>query len=142
MKKLLFICLMLLLTSCAEDFTRTYDPNGGPDTFINNGVMLNKPSTQQYVDGTEDLPVYAGFVVNKDGNISYDSVDGRIIEASFYSPKASINAVRKFYNDTLPQLGWSKKDNVYERDGETLKVSIFQKSGNTLLTLSIRPKLS
>jgi hypothetical protein len=142
MRKLLFILLLLPLTSCLEDYTKTHDPNGGPDTFINNGVKLEKPNTTQYVDGTEDLPVYSGFVVNKDGNVSYDSVDGRIVEASYSSPKASIVEVRKFYDETLPQLGWNKKNNVYERDGETLKVNISQKSGNTMLTLSIRPKLS
>ena len=95
---------------------------------------------QQYVPGTEDLPLYNGFTPADAGNVSYDSESGRIVDASYISRDADIVEVRKFYTETLPQLGWREnKASSYTREGEKLKVSITDKGGVVFLKFVIRP---
>lgn len=96
---------------------------------------------QQYVPGTEDIPLFFGFDFIEDQELSYDSYDGRIIDAEFYSKTADASNVRKFYEETLPQLGWSKRQyQIYERDGEILKLNILQQNNGTILKFKIRPR--
>lgn len=130
MKKLITLFFAITLTACGYI----------PATL--NGAKLFYPmlSKQQYVTGTEDLPLFGGFKEVKEENISYDSVDGRIIDATFYSNGADVNEVRKFYEKTLPQLGWVKKQyQIYNRDGETLKLNILDEGKRVRLQFIIRP---
>ncbi len=97
-------------------------------------------SSQQYVHSTEDLPVYEGFQPIEAKNIVYDSESGRIIDASYFRSGISASDVKKFYVETLPQLGWKKtKTSEYTRDGETLKINIKELKGAVYLKFIIRP---
>jgi hypothetical protein len=131
MKRFSLIFVMVLmalsLSSCNEHYEHTISSKTG------------KPQ-QQYVAGTEDLPVYPGFISNEGENISYDSPEGRIVDASFRSDNVRAAEVRTYYETTLKQLGWNKKDKqLYERDGETLQLQIFEKAHSTFLKFNIRP---
>ncbi len=134
MKKILFFLILpLVLTSCSRHFEKTSQ------------VIESFPGLahQEYVSGIEDLPLYFGFDAEENGTVSYDSADGRIIDAAFSSKKVAANDVRKFYDETLPQLGWKKVEyQVYRREGETLKVNILEQNGNTSLKFQIRPAVS
>lgn len=96
---------------------------------------------QKYVPGTEDLPVYEGFKPVDTKNVAYDSADGRLIDASYFNNHAKIAEVKEFYSETLPHLGWKKKQNEYVREGERLKINITEKGGITFLKFTIRPSL-
>lgn len=119
-----------MLSACAEEYVKTSKTE---DNFP--GI-----AKQEYVPGTEDIPLYNGFIASKDDNINYDSADGRIIDATFKRDGVLASNVRMFYDVTLPQLGWNKKQyQIYERDGETLRLNILEKDGQTFLTFAIRP---
>lgn len=97
-------------------------------------------AAQQYVQGTEDLPLYDGFKAAETQNISFDTTNGRIVDATFYSKRAVAEDVRTFYDTTLPQLGWQKQQyQIYRRDGETLKLTILQEGGKVVLRFIIQP---
>jgi hypothetical protein len=135
MNKALLISIALLLTACAQDFVLT-SQNKLKEQFP--GI-----AKQEYVAGTEDMPVYYGFMAQEEKAVSYDTTDGRILDAEFYSKVVSADDVRKFYNTTLPELGWSMREyQIYERDGEILKLSVLEKGGKTILKFNIRPSVS
>ncbi len=131
-KTLLYLCALLFLTSCAEHYVKT------------SAVIDHFPglAVQKYVPGTEDLPLYHGFNLAKNGHLSYDSTRGRIIDAQFHSRLAKAADVRKFYELTLPQLGWNLQEyQIYEREGEVLRLNILEKNGHTSLKVAIRPSI-
>lgn len=90
-------------------------------------------SGDDFVSGFEDLPLPSGLVQLEDGAVSFDSPAGRIVEAYAESPTLTVDKIRKYYADTLVQLGWkqdksAKKDALaFTRDGETLRIS-FEKN--------------
>lgn len=95
---------------------------------------------QNYVPGTEDVPIYNGFKPVNKNNLAYDSESGRIVDASYFSNKASIKDVNNYYSETLPELGWKRKaPSDYIRDGEKLKITVTSKEGITYLKFVIRP---
>ncbi len=110
MKKIL-ISSFLLLAACAQ--IKPY----------NFGDMLL--ARQQFVPGTEDIPVFSGFKPIENKGLAYDSDSGRIVDAYYFSKKAKVAEVSSYYIDTLPQLGWKKtKPFEYKREGEVLKLNI------------------
>jgi hypothetical protein len=119
MKKILLISL-LFLAACGT-------------------LQDNEQLAQKYVPGTEDLPVYEGFKPVDAKNVAYDSESGRIIDAGYFSNHTKAAEVKQFYSETLPQLGWKKKNGEYMREGERLKVNITEKGDITFLKFNIRP---
>ena len=134
-KTIILIAAILLLQSCARELVKT-----SKNKIID---KLPQKIEQEYVSGIEDMPVYYGFKEQEGANVSYDTTNGRIINAEFYSADASASDVKLFYEATLPQLGWNVvKPDIYQRDGETLELIITQKNGQTSLRFKIRPSVS
>ena len=130
MKKITVFIAILFVVACADNFAKI-------DQIKQQFPGVAK---QEYVKGTEDLPIYYGFKAKEDSLVSYDTTSGRIIDAEFYSNTVSVIDVRNFYKMTLPQLGWVLKEfQIYERDGEILKLNIVEKEGKTLLRFNIIP---
>ena len=74
-----------------------------------------------FVSTIEDLPLMPG-LIEEEGGLVFDSARGRIVEAYATGP-VSAGAVRDFYDETLPQLGWRRLgDSVFRRENEILKV--------------------
>ncbi len=74
-----------------------------------------------FVSTIEDLPLMEG-LIEEEGGIVFDSARGRIAEAYATGP-VSEAAVREFYDDTLPQLGWRPLGaGAFRREDEILKV--------------------
>ena len=74
-----------------------------------------------FVSTIEDLPLMPG-LVEEAGGMVFDSPGGRIVEA-YATGEVSEGAVRDFYGETLPQLGWRPLGGgVYQRESEILKV--------------------
>lgn len=88
----------------------------------------------------EDLPVMQGMSENENAAVTFETAGGRIAEAAARG-RVSPDAVRAFYADVLPQLGWTPgAEGVYARDGERLKISVAADgSGGAVLTLSLSP---
>lgn len=102
-------------------------------------TSITKKDTS-FVPGTEDIPVYEGFVIDETDSVSYDTKDGRIVKASFYATGVYENEIRAFYKRTLPQLGWQMTDlDKYTRDGEDLTIEIKDNASNVKLSFSLTP---
>lgn len=75
-----------------------------------------------FVSGTEDIPLMTQLTEQGSGALVFDTAAGRIVEVTA-SGTATAGAVRAFYAETLPQLGWAAKGTArWRRDGEELRL--------------------
>ena len=80
-----------------------------------------------FLDGYEDIPIMKGLRQVPSDTISFGNEETRRIEAVLTSSKVGFKSVKKFYVDTLPQLGWiyqGQRGNslIFYRDGEALEI--------------------
>lgn len=79
-----------------------------------------------FIPGTEDIPLHPKFSPeNIIQNVAFDSIEGRIIEAEFFSPNTDTSEaeVLEFYKQSLPQLGWEPQGgNTYIREKEQITI--------------------
>jgi len=94
---------------------------------------------QQFVPGTEDVPLMRELAPVKDSDLVFDKPEGRIIEASARG-KVTKSAVRGFYASTLPQLGWKASGESWTRDTETLHLDFGGRDGDLWVTFTLLPK--
>jgi hypothetical protein len=88
----------------------------------------------EFLPGFDDLPVMPGLSAVDGAGIVFDTPGGRIIEG-YAAGKVTRNAVRRFYDETLPQLGWKRvASNEFRREGEQLKIEFEGKNKNEALT--------
>ncbi len=104
------------------------------------GAGDNKTGFLSVVD---DLPLMAGLVEAGDG-VQFESPQGRIVDVSA-TGNVDANALRDFYENALPHLGWAKiGPGTYRREGEILTITTGLPSGepkNGLRAIfSIRPE--
>ncbi len=77
-----------------------------------------------FLAGFEDVPVMPGIEVIGDAGVAFDTPAGRIVEA-YASGNVTREAVRKFYQTALPQLGWTRTGAlIFSRDGEKLTLEL------------------
>lgn len=88
-----------------------------------------------FVTGLNDVPLMPGLSPQGE-TLVFDKPDGRIAEASF-TGAVGVDAVRRFYADTLPQLGWraAGRDH-YVRDREELTLHV---GGKAALRIVVEP---
>ena len=73
-----------------------------------------------FVDGFDELPLMPGLFSVADEALTFDKPAGRIVQAAARGA-VDIEAVRKFYGETVPQLGWRRAGgDRFVRDGEAL----------------------
>jgi hypothetical protein len=94
----------------------------------------------RFVSGTEDLPLMAGLDEVRDGGLVFDTPAGRLVEARAEGALAA-SAVRAFYAQTLPQLGWRPLESgEYAREGEILTIGIIEGSGRLAVRFALTPQ--
>lgn len=88
----------------------------------------------------DDLPVVSGLTENENAAVTFETANGRIVEAAARGGVAPVK-VRAFYAQVLPQLGWSAAgDSLYARENEVLKMSIEPDGdGGTVVAFSLSP---
>ena len=89
-----------------------------------------------YFAAIEDLPLPPGFT-ERDPGVAFESAEGRLVLAYAEGELAGL-AVRDFYYDALPPLGWSVSPQtdgalVFQRGREELSFTIEQRDGRTRL---------
>ncbi|MDA0305630.1 MAG: hypothetical protein O3B76_05000 [Proteobacteria bacterium] len=85
------------------------------------GAAYAQQDNGAFISIIDDLPLMPG-LVEEAGGVVFDSPGGRIVQA-YASGNVSQGAVRAFYSETLPQLGWRPLSvGVYQRESEILKV--------------------
>lgn len=83
----------------------------------------------RFVEGLEDVPLMPGLVVDENSGLTFDTPEGRIVEAvaveSRGGPRLDAGAVLRFYAESLPQLGWNASvPGEWRREGERLRLDI------------------
>ena len=76
----------------------------------------------------EDIPLPQNVTQIDNGSLSFDNEEIRFFESYLSAEKQKFGNIIKFYNETLPQMGWQKKSSnthkiLFERDGESLEIS-------------------
>lgn len=100
-------------------------------------LMAASTADAAYFASIEDLPLPPGFV-ERDAPSRFESGEGRLVLASAEGD-LSAPAVRAFYTEALPQLGWSVSPQpddalVFQRGREQLSFMIEQRDGRTRLS--------
>ena len=84
-----------------------------------------------FIDGVEDLPLHENMEFIKDSLILFDTNEGRIIQLDTKG-KVEKTVIKDFYEELLPNLGWSLvKENMFSRDDEIIEIE-FSKEGDVL----------
>lgn len=100
-----------------------------------------------YLDAVDDMPLMEGLHETGEGGIVFDKPNGRIVR-SIAEGRVTIAAVRQFYVDTLPQLGWVRAKKleliddllVFNRESERLEIEMAKEpNGMTEVRFSIEP---
>jgi hypothetical protein len=93
---------------------------------------------QQFVPGTEDLPLMRELAAVQGTDVVFDKPEGRIVEATARG-KVSRSAVRSFYDETLPQLGWKAalSPDSWTRETETLHLDFQGRDDDLWVTFSL-----
>ena len=93
----------------------------------------------EFVPGTEDLPLMQGLVPVPGSSLVFDKPEGRIVEAQAKG-KLARAAVMRFYAQTLPQLGWSAAGtNLWRRESERLQIDYRGPDGNLTVGFTLSP---
>jgi hypothetical protein len=93
-----------------------------------------------YIDKIADLPLMDGLREVPDAGVSFDKPSGRIVEA-FAHGDTTATAVRRFYEETLPQLGWTALGrDAYGRESEKLTLDYLGRGGDLTVRFTIQPR--
>ena len=95
---------------------------------------------EQFVAGTEDLPLMPGLKPVANSDMVFDKPEGRIVEAR--AEGATTRAkVEAFYAASLPPLGWKPAGrDVWQRDTERLRLDFAGSGGRLAVGFSLSPR--
>ncbi len=90
-------------------------------------VFLGSANAASFLEGYEDIPIMKGLSQIKNDNFSFGNEEARLVEAVLTGSKVGFKSVKKFYVDTLPQLGWTYQGQrgdslLFYREGEALEI--------------------
>jgi len=93
-----------------------------------------------YVADIADLPLMAELSEVPDAGVIFDKPSGRIVEA-FAHGRVDAARVRRFYRDTLPQLGWERTGrDTFAREDEILRIDYLGKDGDLTVRYTLQPR--
>lgn len=95
----------------------------------------------QYFSAMPDLPLPAGLSEDTNSAVRFDQPEGRVIVLEA-SGTAQAYDITKFYQATLPALGWkSVGQNRFIRDEETMTIDIKSLGGaHNRLNILLKPQ--
>ena len=87
-----------------------------------------------------DLPLMPGLSEIEAATTVFDKPGGRIVEA-YAEGRAQPQAIWRFYDRTLPQLGWQRRSRGrFVRDGELLSIQVTAAGQSRTVRFSIAPE--
>ncbi len=94
----------------------------------------------QFFSSIPDVPLMDGLTELTDQTLVFDKPEGRIVESVALIDGQAPDSVLRFYNDTLPQLGWARIAELsFRRENEVLKMSVEGNEGKNFLRVNIAP---
>lgn len=92
-----------------------------------------------YSSVLDDLPLMQGMTERPEDTVIFDNPGGRIMEFSAETT-ASAAAVKEFYRQALPPLGWKQaRPAKFIRDKEMLKIDFAKNNGETIVHFALTP---
>jgi len=103
-------------------------------------LAASPASAEEFVSGTEDVPLMTGLAIIPGSALVFDKPEGRIVEAQAHGVLARAK-VEAFYDASLPQLGWKKiGTDRWQRDAERLKLDFTGADGHLTVGFTISPQ--
>ena len=105
-----------------------------------NVAMAETARAPVFFEALYDVPVMPGLEEVKDQAMLFDKPDGRI--ASVVAASKSLNAgeISRFYDESLPQLGWKKTaQNQYVRGKDRLVMDLSKSPPLTVVHFTLSP---
>jgi len=106
------------------------------------GLLLAKTSVaadSTFLSALEDVPLMTGLTEAVEDTVYFDTPAGRIVEI-FAQGTVKKELVLKYYQDSLPSLGWKRTpQGTYEREGEYLAVMVTMDKGNAVVRFALSP---
>ena len=94
----------------------------------------------RFVSGVVDLPLMVGLEEIPGSVVVFSKAQGRIIDVTAHGP-VTPKMAQRFYERTLPQLGWKKQNlGIWRRESETLRINFELASGQLVVRFSITPE--
>lgn len=96
--------------------------------------------TGRYFEALYDVPVMPGLEELPDQAMLFDKPDGRIASVVAATKTVKEADIRRFYEDTLSQMGWRKASgNQYVRGGDRLSMEIAVRPPLTVVHFTLEP---
>ena len=89
----------------------------------------------RFVSAIADLPLMPGLVEQEAEGVVFETPDGRIVE-TFAFGQTERSSVIRFYEESLPQLGWIREAPLrFRREGEALTIDFPDSQSGAGLTV-------
>src|SRR5690606_32279159 len=109
-------------------------------------VLPTAPVAQEPVESPgffndlQDVPLMPGLSEMLDRSLVFDKPEGRIVETTASADTAP-EAIRAFYERTLPQLGWTQVTREsFIRQDEELTMQVAREGGFSVVRFLVEPR--
>ena len=102
-------------------------------------LLASQAAESQQHGWVADVPIMPGLSVEPALGFAFDSPNGRIVMI-FASSVATASDIMRFYNDSLPAIGWMGGDGSWLRGSEALLISEVTTAAGRLWRLMVRPQ--
>ena len=102
-------------------------------------LQASQAAESQQHSWVGDLPIMPALSVEPALGFAFDSPNGRIVMI-FASSAATAPDIMRFYNESLPAIGWTGGDGSWRRGSEALLISEVTTAAGRLWRLMVRPQ--
>ncbi|MBO7244340.1 MAG: hypothetical protein J6V53_03550 [Alphaproteobacteria bacterium] len=82
---------------------------------------------ETFLANTSDIPVMNGLQINSAEEMDFDTPTGQLLVLEGVSNKKCGDEILKFYQTTLPQLGWKETEQgIFNRQNDSLTITILK----------------
>ena len=107
--------------------------------FASASLQTSQAAESQQHSWVGDLPIMPALSVEPALGFAFDSPNGRIVMV-FASSAAAAPDIMRFYNESLPAIGWTGGDGSWRRGSEALLISEVTTAAGRLWRLMVRPQ--
>ena len=94
----------------------------------------------RFFEALYDVPVMPGLEELPDQAMLFDKPDGRIASVVAASKTVGEADIRRFYEETLSQMGWKKStQNQYVRGADRLSLEVVRRAPITVVHFTLEP---
>jgi hypothetical protein len=106
--------------------------------LVSASLQTSQASESQQLGWVGDVPIMPALSIEPALGFAFDSPNGRIVMI-FASSAAAAPDIVRFYNESLPAIGWTGGDGSWRRGSEVLLISEVTTAAGRLWRLMVRP---